>query len=100
PLALFSAFRLRVVALALELDVRAIGQELQRLHEVEPLRLLDEVEDVALLTAAEAEEHLFRGVDRERRAALVVKRAKTDPLAPHPPQIRPLGDEAVEVDRV
>ena len=43
---------------ALQLDARAVGEHLQRLAEVDPLDLLDEVEEVASLAAAMAEPEL------------------------------------------
>jgi hypothetical protein len=90
----------RVLGLSLELDVRAIGEELERLHEVESLCLLDERENVALGAAAEADVDLLDGIHLERRRALVVKRAALHQLRPDALELRALLDQSLEVDRV
>ena len=77
---------LRVLALALELDPVAVGQQLDRLGEPEPLLLLDEFDRVAPDPAPEAVVELLLRVDRERRCPLLVERAEAD----HP---RPLAFE-------
>ena len=84
----------------LELHSRAVRKPLERLREVEPMRLLDPVEDVALLAAAEAVEDLLARVDRQRGGPLVVKHATTHPLAARATQVGALGDQRVHVDSV
>ncbi len=69
----------RVLLLALELDPVAVGEQLDRLGEAEPLLLLDELDRVAADPAAEAVVELFLGVDRERGRALLVEGAEPDP---------------------
>ena len=54
-------------------DARALGQQLQRLTEVERLLLLDEGNQVAPLATAEAVPVLFVGENVERRGALAVE---------------------------
>ena len=56
-----------------ERDARALGEQLQRLAEVERLLLLDERDEVAALATAEAMPVLFIGEDIERRGALTVE---------------------------
>jgi len=91
----------RVLGLALELDPRARGQRLQGAREVEPLRLHDELEDVAARAAAEAVVDLFRRVDPERRRPLVVERAQPlEPRHARPPELRARADELREVHGV
>ena len=76
----------RILLDALELDAEPIGQRLERLGEVQPLRLHHEGEHVALLLAAEAVVGPGRRAHVEGRRALVVKRAvaevRVDALAP------------------
>ena len=69
----------RVLLLALQLDPVAVGQQLDRLGEPEPVLLFDELDHVAADPAAEAVVELVLGVDREGRRALVVERAEADP---------------------
>ena len=71
PVALVVVRALRV----LELDAIPVGQHLDRLDEVEPLRLLHEREHVAALLAAEAVVGLPLRADGEARRPLVVERA-------------------------
>ncbi len=82
PSLLAAGLGLRVLALALELDPVAVGEQLDRLGEPEPLLLLDELDRVAADPAAEAVVELLLGVDRERRRALLVERAEADPAHP------------------
>ena len=89
--------RARVVGLALHPHVRLLRQQLHGLLEVERLGLLDELEGVAALAAAEAVVELLLGVHGERGRALVVERAQPGPARAHPAQVRLL---AHEVDHV
>ena len=90
----------RVVLLALHPHVEALGQELHRLLELERLGLLDELEGVAALAAAEAVVELLLGVHGERRRALVVERAQPGPARADPPQVGLLADQVDHVHRV
>ena len=102
PLARLPALGLaRILGLALELDVRALGEPLERRAEVEPLRLHGEREHVAARAAAEAVVELLDGIDAERRRPLLVERAQ----AGQPPLAGGLelgagADELDEVDGV
>src|SRR5205085_2248241 len=66
----------RILGLTLELDAIEVGQRLHGLGKRKPLLLLDELDDVAPHSAAEAVVELLRRVHREARRALVVKRAQ------------------------
>ena len=91
----------RVLLLAHELHPVAIGEQLERFPEVDPLGLLHEREHVARGLAAEAVVDLLLRVDAERGGALLVERAQ--PLVarrPGPPQLGSRGDQLEEVDRL
>ena len=93
--------RLRVLVLDLQLDAGPPRQPLQRPDEVEVLGLLDVAEDVALHPAAEAVVHLLLPVDRERRGALLVKRAAAHVVGTRRlAQLGALLHQLHEVDRV
>jgi hypothetical protein len=92
--------RLRVVLLPLDPHPRALGQQLHGLLELERLGLLDELEGVAALAAAEAVVQLLLGVDRERGGALVVERAQPGPARADPAQVRLLANQLDHVDCV
>ena len=83
--------------LALELDPVAVGQQLDRLGEPEPLLLLDELDHVAADPAAEAVVELLLRVDRERRRALLVERAEPDLARAPAPQVGVGGDDLDDV---
>ena len=102
PLALPAAVGgARVLLVELELDPVAVGEELERALEVDPLRELDVAEEVAALPAPEAVEDLLARVDPERRRALVVERAQPGHAArPRAAQLDPGADEVGHVDRV
>ena len=89
--------RTRVVGLALDPHVEALRQQLHGLLEVERLGLLDELEGVAPLAAAEAVVELLLGIHGERRRALVVERAEPGPARADPAQVRLLPDEVHHV---
>jgi len=88
----------RVLLLALERHAVAVGEELDRANELEPLGLHREVEGVTGRLAAEAVVDLPRRLDAERRRAFLVKRAAPDVgVAAGPAQ---LGARAHEVHHV
>ena len=87
----------RVLLLALELDPVAVGQRLDRVGEREPLLLLDELDHVAAHPAAEAVVELLLRVDRERRRALVVKRAQAGEAGARAAQVGVGGDDLDDV---
>ena len=92
--------RPRVLSLALQLDPVAVGEQLDRLGEAEPLLLLDELDRVAADPAAEAVVELLLGVDRERRRALLVERAEADPAGALAAQVGVGGDHLDDVGRL
>ena len=65
----------RRALLVLEGDPEPVGEPLDRLGEVEILRLLDEADDVAALPAAEAVVELVDGIDGEARRPFLVEGA-------------------------
>ena len=71
--------------LALDLDAVPVGEPLDGLGERQVLDLLHEVEQAALLAAAEALVELVARVDVERRRPLVVERAAQHHLAARRP---------------
>ena len=88
----------RVLLLALERHAVAVGEELDRADELEPLGLHREVEGIARRLTTEAVVDLPRRLDAERGRALLVKRAAPDVgVAAGPPQ---LGARAHEVHHV
>ena len=89
-----------VLLLALELDPVAVGEQLDRLGETEPLLLLDELDHVTADPAAEAVVELLLGVDRERRGALLVERAEADPAGALAAQVGVGGDHLDDVRRL
>src|SRR6185503_2642534 len=89
----------RIVLLALHLHTRALRQLFHGLLEVEALGLLNELERVAALAAAEAVVELLVGVHRERGRPLVVERAQPGPSRPDPAEVGLLGDEVHHVHR-
>ena len=90
----------RVVRLALHPHVEALRQQLHRLLEVERLGLLDELEGVAALAAAEAVVELLLGIDGERRRPLVVERTEPGPARADPAQVGLLPDQVDHVHGV
>ena len=98
--ALAAGGRARILVLGLELDAEAIGERFQRALEVQALGLLDEVERITGLLAAEAVVVLLVGPDVERRRSLVVKRAQAEvAVDARAPQLRARRDERQHVDR-
>src|SRR5215203_3147004 len=93
------SFRLRprVLLIALELDPVAIGQQLDRLREVEAVFLLDELDHVAADPAAEAVVELFLPLDGERGRALVVEGTEADVTRPLAAQVGVGGDHLDDV---
>ena len=92
--------RRRVLLDDLELHPVAVGQELERALELQPLGELHELEGVAALATADAIEELLRRIDAERRRALAVQRAQ--PLVtgrPHAAQLHARADKVDHVDR-
>ena len=89
-----------VLLLAVELDAVAVGQRLDRLGEPQRLLLLDELDHVAPDPAPEAVVELLLGVDRERRRALVVKRAQAREPGPRAPQVGVGRDDLDDVRRL
>uniref|UniRef100_A0A6J5ZXW7 Unannotated protein n=1 Tax=freshwater metagenome TaxID=449393 RepID=A0A6J5ZXW7_9ZZZZ len=78
PVALLTALRgLRILLGQLHRHAVAIGEDLYRLAEIEPLGQLDKLEEVASLAAAKAVEDLLNRIDAERWTALVME--WTDP---------------------
>src|SRR5207247_1911868 len=71
-----------------ELDAEAVGELLDGLAEVESLFLLEKPEHVTAGLAAEAVVEVRRRIERERRRALVVERAETDPARAALAQLR------------
>jgi hypothetical protein len=53
-------------------------QDFKRLAEAQMFDLLDEIDGVAMRAAAEAVEVALIGIDRERWAMIIVKRAEAD----------------------
>jgi hypothetical protein len=94
---LASCLRAGVLLLALQLDPVAVGQQLHRLGEAQPLLLLDELDRVAADAAAEAVVELLLRVDRERRRALLVERAEADPAGALAAQVGVGGDDLDDV---
>ena len=92
--------RPRVLLLALQLDPVAVGEQLHRLGEAEPLLLLDELDHVAADPAAEAVVELLLRLDRERRRALLVERAEADPAGALAAQVGVGGDHLDDVGRL
>jgi hypothetical protein len=84
---------LRRGLLELEGNAVALREPLDRLGEVELLRLTDEADDVAALAAAEAVEELVGRVDREARRLLVVEGAEPGPARARTPELRPRRDD-------
>src|SRR5207245_16541 len=93
------AIRLRRRLLVLERDVEAVRQPLDRPDEVELLGLLDEIDRVAALAAAEAVKGSTLRHHRERRRLLLVERAETLVARAHLAQPRPPLDDRDDVDR-
>ena len=93
------AIRLRRGLLVLERHVEAVCEPLDRTDEVELLGLLDEVDRVAALAAAEAMEGSALGHHRERRRLLLVERAEPLVARAHLAQPRPALDDRDDVDR-
>src|SRR6185503_14501163 len=92
--------RPRRALLVLEGDPEAVGEPLDRLGEVEVLRLLDEAHDVAALPAAEAVVELLDGIDGEARRPLLVERAPArEARARGAAQRRARGDDLDDVGR-
>ena len=91
---------LRVLLLALELDPVAVGQQLHRLGESEPLLLLDEFDRVAADPAAEAVVELLLRVDRERWGPLLVERAEADHPRSLALEVGMGGDDLDDVGRL
>ena len=91
----------RVLLGALQRDVVAVGEILDRADEVSALGLLDEGDRVALRLAAEAVVQLVRWLDAERRRALVMKRAAPGVgVRADTAQLGARADEVQHVDRV
>ena len=90
--------RPRVLFLALQLDPVAVGEQLDRLGEAEPLLLLDELDRVAADPAAEAVVELFLRVDREGGRGLLVEGAEPDPARALAAQVGVGGDDLDDVD--
>ena len=88
----------RVLALTLQLDPVAVGEQLHRLGEAEPLLLLDELDRVAAHPAAEAVVELFPRVDREGGRALLMEGAEPDPARPLAAQVGVGRDHLDDVD--
>ena len=84
---------LRRRLLVLERDPVAVGEPLDGLDEVEPLRLLHERDQVAALAAAEAVVELPDRVDGEARRLLLVERAAAAPLGACAPKLRARADD-------
>ncbi len=80
-----------------ERDSVALGQPFDRAHEVEPLGLLDERDQVALHAAPEAVEELVGRVHREAWRPLLVKGAASCPARADLPE---LGAGAHDLDHV
>src|SRR5437899_972517 len=82
-------------------DAAALGEQLQRFIEADPLDLLDELEDIAALAAAEAFEELMVGVDPEGRGLLVMEGAQAGVALgrANPPQPDVLADYADNIHR-
>jgi hypothetical protein len=91
--ALAFGLRPRVLLLALELDAIAVGQQLDRLGEVEPVLLLDELDHVAADPAAEAVVELLGRLDRKGRRALLVEGTEAYVAGALPSQIGVGGDD-------
>ncbi len=85
---------------ARHLDTEPIRELLGRLDEALALELHDEVEDVAVLLAAEAVKEALVGRHVERRRLLAVERAQTLPVATRLTQLHVLPDHADDVGRV
>src|SRR5215218_10437933 len=75
--------------LVLDLGARPVRQPLDRLREVEPLRLADESDEVAALVAAVAVEELLDRVDAEARRLLGMERTEPDPAGARLAELRP-----------
>ena len=80
-------------------DARPVGQEPDRVDEVEVLGRPDESDRVARRLAAEAVVEALLGVDAERRRLLLVERAETRPAPTALPQGRMLADQRHDVGR-
>ncbi len=87
----------RVLLLAFQLDPVAVGEQLHCLGEPKPLLLLDELDHVTPHSTAKAVVELLLRVDRERRGALLVEGAETDPAGALPTQIGVGGDHLDDV---
>ena len=105
-LALPPRFHLGRGLLVLERDAVAVGQPLDRAHEVEALGLADERDEVSPLPAAVAVEELVGRVDGEARRAVLVERAPAHPARAALSQLRPgahdldhVGDRLDLLDR-
>src|SRR4029077_8086158 len=94
------SLRPRILLLALQLDPVAVGEQLHRLREAEPLLLLDELDRVAAHPAAETVVELFLRVDREGWRALLVERAEADPAGALAAQVGMGGDDLDDVRRL
>ncbi len=91
----------RVLLGEIERDAVAVGEELHGAEEVEALGLPREADRVAADLAAEAVVVLLRGLDAERRRALVVKRAQARvAVRVDAAQLGARADEVDHVDRV
>ncbi len=80
-------------------DAEARGERFDRLREIEPVHLPDEVDDVASGPATEAVVETLLPIHREGRRALVVEGTETLPGAPRLLQARVLADDLHDVRR-
>jgi hypothetical protein len=96
-----SLLGLGVLLHGLERDPEAVGQRLQRTHEVKALGLHHVGEGVATGLAAEAVVEPFVGADVKGPGPLVMKRAVAEvAVDPGAAQIDPCAHEAHHVDRL
>jgi len=91
---------LRRGLLVLQRHSETLGQPLDRLREVELLRLADKADDVAPGAAAEAVVELVLRVDREARRPLVVERAEPGEAGAGLAQLRARLDDLDHVGRL
>jgi hypothetical protein len=89
--------RLLCVAAAAEFDAGAVGQDAQRVEEIDPVALDHEVDRVAAGLAAETVEKLLRGVDVKRRRLFLVERAESDETLAAALERHALSDEFHDV---
>ena len=88
---------MRRCVLVLDLHVEAVGEPLDRTHEVEPFRLSHERDRVAADAAAEAVVRPAVGRHGERRRSLLVERAQPGVAPADLAQARPRLDEVDDV---